>query len=59
VGLFGLLQGSFLPMTLRIAHSLEIGADSFAYAASLVLLLAPRSAESTVQIAPPSPVFPS
>jgi hypothetical protein len=59
VGLFGLLQGSFLPVTLRIAHSLEIGADSFAYAAVLVLLLVPRSAESTVHVAPPSPVFPS
>jgi hypothetical protein len=41
VGLFGLLQFSILPATLRVAHSIEIGADSFTYAASLVLLLVP------------------
>jgi hypothetical protein len=29
-GLFGLMQASFLPQVLRIAHTLEIGADSFA-----------------------------
>ena len=38
VGVFQLAQASFLPMTLRIAHSLEITADSFAYAAVLTLL---------------------
>lgn len=42
VGLFGLLPNSWFPPVLRIAHSLEIGADSFAYAAALVLLLRPR-----------------
>ncbi|HUI73805.1 MAG TPA: hypothetical protein VLX32_02615 [Candidatus Acidoferrum sp.] len=42
VGLFGLLQTTWFPMTLRVAHSLEIGADSFAYAAALVFLLRPR-----------------
>jgi hypothetical protein len=42
VGLFGLLPNSWFPAVLRIAHSLEIGADSFAYAAALVLLLRPR-----------------
>ena len=45
VGLFGLLQASFLPQVLRIAHSLEIAADSFAYAAFLVILLLPRPNE--------------
>lgn len=39
VGWFPLLQASFLPATLRVAHSLEICADSFVYALVLVLLL--------------------
>lgn len=39
VGWFPLLQASFLPTTLRIAHSLEICADSFVYAILLVALL--------------------
>ena len=38
VGIFQLAQASFLPMTLRIAHSAEITADSFAYAAVLTFL---------------------
>lgn len=40
VGWFPLLQASFLPPTLRIAHSLEICADSFVYAILLTVLLA-------------------
>ena len=39
VGIFQLAQAWFLPMTLRVAHSLEITADSFAYAAVLTILL--------------------
>jgi hypothetical protein len=61
-GLFGLLQVSFWPAVMRIAHSLEIGADSFAYAATLVFLLVPRDRESAVSTpstpAPVAPVFP-
>lgn len=38
VGIFGLAQATFMPGTLRIVHSLEITADSFAYAGLLVLL---------------------
>lgn len=41
-GLFGLLQSLGFPPVLRFAHSLEIGADSFVYAAVLVFLLVPR-----------------
>lgn len=48
VGLFGLLLASWLPMELRVSHSLEIGADSFAYAAALVLLLRPTVPKSRV-----------
>jgi hypothetical protein len=59
VGLFGLLQAHQFSMTLRIAHSLEIAADSFAYAALLVLLLSPRTV-TTPAIAPTAvPMFPS
>lgn len=42
VGVFGLLQASFMPAALRIAHGLEITADSFAYAAVLAFLLVPK-----------------
>ena len=45
VGIFPLAQSTFLPMTLRIAHGIEITCDSFAYAAVLGLLLA-RSSKS-------------
>jgi hypothetical protein len=38
VGIFGLVQAFWLPTVLRVAHSLEITADSFAYAAVLGLL---------------------
>jgi hypothetical protein len=39
VGLFGMLQASWLPTAMRLAHGAEIAADSFAYASLLVLLL--------------------
>ena len=45
VGIFPLVQASFFPMTLRIAHGLEISGDSFAYAAVLGLLFV-RSVKS-------------
>jgi hypothetical protein len=38
VGIFGLAQAFWLPTVLRVAHSFEITADSFAYAAILALL---------------------
>lgn len=59
VGLFGLLQSSFLPSVLRVAHSLEIGADSFVYAAVLVFLLCPRLQPIPVFVHSRDPVFPS
>lgn len=31
-GLYGMLTGLWMPVSLRLAHSLEIGADSFVYA---------------------------
>jgi hypothetical protein len=49
VGLFGVVQALWFPPVLRIAHSLVIGADSFADAAAIVFLLCPRSRETRVQ----------
>jgi hypothetical protein len=49
VGLFGLVQALWFPPVLRVAHSLEIGGDSFAYAASIVFLLFPRSQETGIR----------
>jgi hypothetical protein len=43
VGLAGLVGATFFPMLLRVTHSVEIGADSFAYASLLVLLLGRRA----------------
>jgi hypothetical protein len=34
---------------LRVAHSLEIGADSFAYAVAMMFLLFPRNRETRLQ----------
>ena len=60
VGLFGLIQVTWMPPVLRIGHSLEIAADSFVYAAVLVLLFVPRHRESAVSTpAHPAPMFPS
>ncbi len=42
IGLFGLAQAIFFPMVLRVTHSAEITADSFAYVALLVLLFTTR-----------------
>lgn len=54
VGLYGLVAANFLPTVLRMAHGLEITADSFAYAGLLVLLFAPRvstSVPARIQVA--------
>jgi hypothetical protein len=42
VGIFGMAQTHLMPPVLRITHSIEITADSFAYAAVLVWLFALR-----------------
>ncbi len=43
VGVFQLVQGTFLPVFLRLIHSAEIAADSFAYAAILGFLFIPSA----------------
>ncbi len=40
IGIFGLVGAAWLPMILRVVHSVEITGDSFAYAGLLVLLFA-------------------
>lgn len=48
VGIYGLVGAWFFPVALRIAHSIEITADSFAYAGLLVLLFtAPKAATAS------------
>ena len=42
VGVAGLIEATFLPITMRIVHGLEITADSIAHAWVLVALLVPR-----------------
>jgi hypothetical protein len=44
VGLLYMLGAYYMPLTIRVPHTLEILADSFAYAGVLVLLFAGRSA---------------
>jgi hypothetical protein len=44
-----LVQALWFPPVLRIAHSLEIGADSFAYAAAIAFLLFPCGRETRLQ----------
>jgi hypothetical protein len=48
VGIYGLAQATFFPMTLRIAHSIEISFDSFAYAVVLVWLFVRHETAETV-----------
>jgi hypothetical protein len=57
VGIYGLAAGTFLPWVLRITHSVEITADSFAYAGLLVLLLTAPVARTvpTVKFIEPHP----
>lgn len=43
VGLYGLLSAYWFPTVLRVTHSLEITADSFAYAFVIVMLLKPHA----------------
>jgi hypothetical protein len=59
-GLYGMLMVVFWPAVMRIGHGLETGADAFAYAAALVLLLLPRQRANTVpSSAPVAHMFPS
>lgn len=44
VGLLYMLASTWMPLSVRVPHTLEILADSFVYAGVLVLLLAPRRA---------------
>lgn len=48
VGLYGLVAAYWLPPILRVLHSLEITADSFAYAFVLVSLFVPRTRTAAV-----------
>ncbi len=52
VGIAGLAQATWFPAVLRVAHSIEITFDSFAYIGVLVLLFAARKngVSSTAQI---------
>ncbi|MGP8251656.1 MAG: hypothetical protein ACLQHF_06440 [Terracidiphilus sp.] len=54
IGIFGLVGAAWLPMILRIVHSVEMTGDSFAYAGLLVLLFAAvpekSNASQTAQI---------
>lgn len=47
-GLYGMLMVFWWPTVMRLGHGLEIGADSFAYAAALVFLLVPRAGSTTL-----------
>jgi len=47
VGLMGLVAAYWMPMTMRVAHSLEITADSFVYAAVLTLLFFRKKEEAS------------
>jgi hypothetical protein len=59
-GLFGILQVFFWPPVMRMAHGLELGADSFVYATVLVFLLLPRPRRNPVSTqAHAAAVFPS
>jgi hypothetical protein len=59
VGYYGLASATFLPWILRIVHSAEITADSFAYAGLLVLLFAePPAANASARTVESSPLRP-
>ena len=50
VGIFQLAQAPFFPMVMRVAHSLEITGDSFAYAALLGLLFMRKTSVAQPQL---------
>lgn len=53
-GLYGLITGVWMPAALRVAHSLEIGADSFVYGFVLAWLMRAPSRRGPPAAAPPS-----
>jgi hypothetical protein len=57
--LYGLLGACWFPTVLRVAHSLEITADSFAYAFVVVMLLRTRGASAARMAAAADPVEPA
>jgi hypothetical protein len=52
VGIHGLAQATWFPMVLRVAHSIEITFDSFAYVGVLVLLF--TTAKQKTVVVPPT-----
>ena len=52
VGVVGMIEASWLPMTMRIVHGLEITADSIVHAWVLVALLVPRKKVSENRLSP-------
>lgn len=54
VGLYGLITGFWMPAHLRLIHSLEIGADSFAYALLLAWALRAPSKRDSAAAAQPA-----
>lgn len=51
-GYYGLVQATFLPWPMRVAHTLEITADSFAYAGVVILLFARRVRPAPAPVEP-------
>ncbi len=51
VGVFALVQASWLPSVLRVTHTVEITADSFVYAIVLVLLFVPKGEAPQAKLA--------
>jgi len=49
IGLYGLAGATWMPMILRVVHSLEMTGDAFAYAGLLVLLFAKASEKTQAQ----------
>jgi hypothetical protein len=61
VGIVGLAQATWLPTVLRVAHSIEITFDSFAYVGVLVLLFASHKTvtEETTESIHPAEMLPT
>jgi hypothetical protein len=52
IGLYGIVGATFLPVVLRITHSIEMTCDAFAYTGLLVLLFtAPAAANVSTEMA--------
>ncbi|HVN93156.1 MAG TPA: hypothetical protein VMT38_05650 [Terracidiphilus sp.] len=59
IGLYGIVSATFLPMVLRVSHSIEMTCDGFAYAGLLVLLFAaPATANARTEMAGSVPLQP-